>query len=209
MEIKGKQREVSFLVKLTTIALIIAFTLSYSIVKKRQIDKLTSENNNLILKKLPKFSFPVLKNDSLKFLSNENIFAGDPDAIFIHFWGTWCGPCEAELPEFLEFIESAKNYKVKVVLLAVKDNDKLINKFMKKFGSLPSNIILAHDESGKSMVQFGTVKVPETYLFSRSGKSLNKYVGPQDWKQSMYKDRLDFYLSGGEVYDDAVRIETH
>lgn len=200
----------SFSVKLAIIALIMASTLAYSIVKKRKIDKLTSAENNLILKTLPDFNFPAVKgrNDSFD-LTKENVFGQEYQAVLIHFWGTWCAPCEAELPEFLDFVRTFKDQKVRAVLLAVQDDDKKINKFLKRFGELPSNVVVAHDLKGDSMLTFGTVKVPETYLFARNGKNLNKYIGPQDWKHKSYKDRMNFYLSSLNNSQTSYKIETH
>jgi cytochrome c biogenesis protein CcmG/thiol:disulfide interchange protein DsbE len=204
------QKGPNFVTKLAIIALIMASTLAYSIVQKRKIDKLTSAENNLILKTLPEFSFPAVKGyEGSVELTNENVFTGDYQAVLIHFWGTWCAPCEAELPEFLEFVESFKDQKVKAVLLAVQDEDKKINKFLKRFGKLPENVVVVHDQKGDSMLTFGTVKVPETYLFAKNGKNLNKYVGPQDWKHKSYKDRMNFYLSSLTNSQTSYKIETH
>ena len=194
--------------KLGMIALIVASTLAYSIVEKRKIEALTSAENHIILKSLPDFEIPFIKKE-LGILNSSNVFDGGYEAVLVHFWGTWCAPCEAELPEFLEFVESFKAQKVKAVLLAVQDDDTKIKKFLRRFGDLPENVVVVHDQPGKSMLTFGTVKVPETYLFAKNGKTLNRYVGPQDWKHNSYKDRMKFYLSslGGE--QTSYKIETH
>jgi len=195
----SKQKaEIPFSLKIGFIALVIASTLAYSIFRKKNIDDLTSSENFLILKKIPEFSFNRVpgyeKNQSP--ITSLNIFEGsNSKALLVHFWGTWCGPCEAELPEFIGFAERLKDRGVKALLLAVNDDDKKILKFMKRFGKLPDNVFLVHDKLGSSMLKFGTVKVPETYLFGKNGKNLNKFIGPQDWKHSSYQKRMDFYLS--------------
>lgn len=207
---ENAQAAPSFVTKLAIIALIMASTLAYSIIQKRKIDELTSAENNLILKTLPEFSFPAVKGrEGSIVINNENVFGSEYEAVLIHFWGTWCAPCEAELPEFLEFVQSFKNQKVRAVLLAVQDDDKKINKFLKRFGDLPSNVVVVHDQKGDSMLTFGTVKVPETYLFAKNGKNLNKYVGPQDWKHKSYKDRMNFYLSSLTNSQTSYKIESH
>ncbi|MCF8059118.1 MAG: TlpA family protein disulfide reductase [Bacteriovoracaceae bacterium] len=201
---------IPFTSKLAIIALIIASTLAYSIVQKRKVDALTSTENNLILKSLPEFTFPPVKgNKSSVLVNNETIFGDKYDAVLIHFWGTWCAPCEAELPDFLNFVNKFQDKKVRAVLLAVQDDDKKINKFMKRFGDLPENVTVVHDKTGKSMLTFGTVKVPETYLFSKSGKNLNKYIGPQDWNHKSYNDRMNFYLSSLTGGQTPYKIESH
>lgn len=209
MEASQSNKNIPFSIKLAIIAMIMASTLAYSIVKKRQIDALTSQENFLILKTIPSFAFNRLEGDDRPSITDKNVFDGGYDAVLIHFWGTWCAPCEAELPEFLEFVSHFKDRKVKAVLLAVQDEDKAIKKFLRRFGDLADNIEVVHDPKGDSMLTFGTVKVPETYLFSKNGKNLNKYVGPQDWKHKSYIDRMNFYLSSINGDQKSYKVESH
>lgn len=204
---KTAPKSIPFTFKLSIIALIMASTLAYSLLQKRKIDELTSSDNHIILKTIPEFELPGMFGQPT--ITESNIFDGGYEAVLVHFWGTWCAPCEAELPDFLEFVKGLKEKKVKAVLLAVTDDDTKIKKFLRRFGELPSNVVVAHDQPGKSMLTFGTVKVPETYLFAKSGKTLNKYVGPQDWKHKSYKDRMDFYLSSITGEKKSYKIESH
>ncbi len=201
------KKPIPFTLKLSVIALIMASTLAYSILQKRKIDELTGSDNHIILKTMPEFELPGMYGSSN--ITDSNIFQGGYEAVLVHFWGTWCAPCEAELPDFLEFVEKLKEKKVRAILLAVNDEDIKIKKFLKRFGKLPDNVSVAHDKPGKSMLTFGTVKVPETYLFAKNGKTLNKYVGPQDWKHKSYLDRMDFYLNSLSGEKKSYKIETH
>ncbi len=79
---------------------------------------------------------------------------------------------------------------MRVVLLAVNDDNVKIKKFLKRFGNLPSNISIVHDKKGKTMPMFGVVKVPETFVFSPDGDTLTKLVGPQDWDKGYYLSRV-------------------
>ena len=40
------------------------------------------------------------------------------------------------------------------------------------------------------MDNFGTVKVPETYVFAKNAKALKKFVGPQSWGNKYFEDIL-------------------
>lgn len=180
-------------VKIGMICLFMAATLGYSLVEKRKIDELTSQDNFLILKELPEVNLTEFETG--RALDNKALLAGRTEALLVHFWGTWCAPCEAELPDFIKFADKFKDKGVKALLLAVQDDDKAIKKYLRRYGRLPDNIVIAHDKNGDLLSVFGTAKVPETYLFNNSGKSLNKFVGPQDWAQSSYTDRMNFYLS--------------
>jgi thiol-disulfide isomerase/thioredoxin len=46
-------------------------------------------------------------------------FKGRP--ILINFWATWCPPCKAEIPWFIEFAEKYKSEKLAVIGISVDD----------------------------------------------------------------------------------------
>ncbi len=197
-----KSQGIHFFTKLGIVCSIMAFTLIYSIYQKRSIQKLTSSLGP-ILQKLPSFQLKEFQEDAV--ISSDNLFQGGNKLAMVHFWGTWCAPCEVELPSFIELAKKFDSKKVKVLLLAVNDDEEKMKKHLRRFGKLPKNILLAHDPKGKLLPLFGTVKVPETYLFNSRGKTLNKFTGPQDWSQASYFDRVNFYLNAQESY----RIESH
>ncbi len=156
--------------------------------EKNKLDVYFSKAEAPILESVPQSSF--LQNFETKEVFNFPDEAKSANGIIVHFWGTWCAPCEYELPHFLKFSKKLEDNKVKVVLLAVNDNNVKIKKFLKRFGSLPKNVTIVHDERGETMPMFGVVKVPETFIFSSSGKTLSKLVGPQDWDKEYYLSRV-------------------
>ena len=183
--------------KIVSISLVMALTLLYSVVEKQKIDALETEAEKPILRELPEFSaYDVYSNQNL---NKSNLFEGPWKGGFVHFWGTWCAPCEAELPEFVDFASEFEGQGVKFILLAVNDESLKVKNFLeKRLRDLPGNIVVAIDEDGSSLEKFGTVKVPETYLFEAStGKTLTKFIGPQDWKLKGFIDRTQKLLSQG------------
>ncbi|MGZ3809766.1 MAG: TlpA family protein disulfide reductase, partial [Bacteriovorax sp.] len=88
----------------------------------------------------------------------------------------------------------------------VNDDEVKIKKFMGRF-SLPKNVLVVMDRENKVMDLFGTLKVPESFLFDSTGKHINKFIGPQEWAQESYKTRLDFWLNTQNFIER--KIETH
>lgn len=179
--------------KLLVLCMIIGSTLLYSVVERRKIDALQERALRPILPAMPSFEIINAQNGD-KLTENDLISARGS---FVHFWGTWCGPCEAELPEFVDFAEKLENAGVTFLLLAVNDEVDKVNRFIEqRVGKMPGNILIGVDEKGETLTPFGTVKVPETYLFGQDGKTLTKFVGPQDWKLSGFVERTHRLLSG-------------
>jgi hypothetical protein len=110
------------------------------------------------------------------------------------------------MPEFLAYAKSVQDKGIKFYLVAVNDEEVKIKKFIGRF-VLPANVQIMFDKENVVMDLFGTLKVPETFLFDSTGKHINKFIGPQDWGQSSYKDRLDFWLNIQNLVER--KIETH
>jgi len=179
--------------KFTIISLILAIAIGYSIYEKKKMDSYFDESAAPVLKELPSIA-GLTEFTSGEATTLEKILDGS-SGLLVHFWGTWCAPCEFELPEFLEFSKKLGDLNIKVVLLAVNDDDIKIKKFMKRFGDLSPNIVLIHDKTNQAMTKFGVVKVPETFLFNTKKMNLTKFVGPQDWKLDSYITRVMNYLA--------------
>ncbi|ATH09282.1 hypothetical protein BIY24_15420 [Halobacteriovorax marinus] len=179
--------------KVLIITLVLGATLAYSLFEKKQFtEMLNVAEDEPVLKQLPEFK---LTNFYTKEELTKESFSST-NGFFVHFWGTWCAPCEAEFPEFLKFAEKFENDNVQFLLLSVNDDDLKIKKFLKRFGDLPKNVIISHDKSGKSMNLFGTVKVPETYLFDKNFKNIKKFVGPQSWEMEAFAPRVKRLIFG-------------
>jgi thiol-disulfide isomerase/thioredoxin len=198
-------------IKVGSIALLLAMVLSYSMYVRKDIESNLSDGEELILKEMPDLNLNDFFNKD-NIISKKSILGVNDKVLFVHFWATWCGPCEEELPSFISLLNEWKKLGVRGLLVAVQDDPEKMKKYLKRFGELPKNITVIHDTTGKLMARFGTVKLPETYLFSSNFNNLNKYVGPQDWKLDRYNKRLKFYLSSENVEkSDTInyKIESH
>lgn len=198
---------VHFFTKLLLIFLVLMLTFGYALYEKnkyyRSVDNASQE---LTLKKLPEFK--AIDVGSGKFVTSYEFLKG-ANGLFVHIWGTWCGPCEKEMPEFVKYSASVEAKGIKFLLVAVNDEEMKIKKFMGRF-NLPKNVLVVMDKENRVMDLFGTLKVPETFLFDSEGKHINKFIGPQEWGQESYQTRLDFWLGSQNQQNYIERkIETH
>lgn len=146
-----------------------------------------------LLSKIPDVSVTDVDSNLVplsKFLSTSR-----PGIIFVHFWATWCGPCEAELPDLVQFAESKiDNINVTFLIIAVNDELPKIKKRVKQLSFKNTRVFWLIDNSMVHRDRFGVTKIPETFVFSSSGQFKKKLVGPQEWTSSVF-DQLTQSLS--------------
>jgi thiol-disulfide isomerase/thioredoxin len=117
----------------------------------------------------------------------------DPEAlkgevIFLNFWGTYCPPCIAEMPEIQAIYNDYKD-KVKFILVSAEDPVK-VDGFLNRHGFL-----LPSYYGGRSMPQVFSVRsIPTTFIISKEGRVVNKKVGAADWNSKATRKVFDELL---------------
>lgn len=115
------------------------------------------------------FSLPDLDGKNVK-LSD---FKGK--VILLNFWATWCGPCKAEIPGFVELQEKHKNDLV-VVGFSVDDPVDKAKAFAAEYKiNYPVLLGLGRDEVQEA---YGPIwGIPTSFLISRDAKVCKKHMG--------------------------------
>ncbi|MGM0635000.1 MAG: redoxin domain-containing protein [Bacteroidota bacterium] len=109
--------------------------------------------------------------------------------VLINFWGSWCPPCVAEMPELQELYD---DYGDKVDFYFVAhDKEKSVEKFMQKHQydfpvfypiNDPPNPIAANS-------------LPTTYVISKSGEIVVEKTGYAKWNSDKTRNLLDELLA--------------
>ena len=172
---------------------IFSFVFGYSVYEAMKLENLFSDKSSLstgtVVKELPSVKFYDFQTNKVVNLAS---YVEQGKNLVIHFWATWCGPCEKEFPDLLELTKLvSENEDVLFVFVAVNDEDKKVKKFLKKLKILPSRNILLLKDNLNELHKFGTFKMPETFVFSKTGTTIKKFSGPQPWTQ---KYLVDFFL---------------
>jgi cytochrome c biogenesis protein CcmG/thiol:disulfide interchange protein DsbE len=179
--------------RIIAILVVIAATVGYAVYQKRSLATQLVTQPEAILAKLPQGIFETLDGkpfDAHQIFANERV-----GLLVVHYWGTWCGPCEAELPELLTFIKRFEGRSdVKFLLVAVNDEKVKIEKHLKTLVIPKAAITWLMDNRNIHRDVYGTTRVPETYVFSSDKTTLRKYVGPQEWNKPMFFQSFDEFI---------------
>jgi thiol-disulfide isomerase/thioredoxin len=117
---------------------------------------------------------------ALKDGATRDLSAPSGKLLVVHFWATWCAPCEEELPGLVAWWREAKaDPRIELVAVSVDEEWKVVDGFLAKRGA--ADLPLALDPKKSAASAFGTEKFPETWFLSPDGEVLLHQVGAQDW----------------------------
>jgi cytochrome c biogenesis protein CcmG/thiol:disulfide interchange protein DsbE len=97
--------------------------------------------------------------------------------VLLNFWASWCVPCQAEIPRFLEWQRRYGDQGLQVIGMSMDDDEKSARKFASR---LKVNYPLAMATEKLAASYGGVLGLPATFIIDRDGKIVAKYVGVTD-----------------------------
>lgn len=174
-------------IKFFFITMILVCAIGYFFYQNQKTNDLNSPSNltsRNFLRELPAMPLRSLEGEAS--LTINQLFNSSSKLILIHFWGSWCIPCETEMATFLDFLNKLDLSVIKVLFIAMNDHALNVKKFLKKHEPIPKQITLLIDNNGSYLKYFGPTKVPETFLFNSNQTLIKHFAGPQDWSNPYY-----------------------
>jgi peroxiredoxin len=97
--------------------------------------------------------------------------------VLIDFWATWCEPCQAEIPHFVEFQKRYQQRGFQVVGISMDDTAGPVRDFCRKFGV---NYPVAVGDEKTAAAFGGVLGLPVAFLIGPDGRIAAKYTGLVD-----------------------------
>jgi peroxiredoxin len=158
-----------------------------AIVKKIITERETTRETNVLV--APDFTLKQVNGDLFRLSDLKG------KVVLLNFWGTWCGPCRAEIPDLNRLYAEHKDEGLEIVGITIKSGtEKQISEFMKKW---EMEYTVLTDVKGNEIMdvtaRYGRAigqpitGIPTTLIINREGHIVKGYIGPRT-KEIFYKD---------------------
>jgi len=95
--------------------------------------------------------------------------------VVLNFWATWCPPCRAEIPDFIEICKLYEDKDVQFVGVSVDKSVEDLKKFVNDFNiNYP---ILIDNTIDNVSPRWNISGIPTTFILSKNGEVLSFNVG--------------------------------
>ncbi|MCI0707518.1 MAG: TlpA family protein disulfide reductase [Ignavibacteriae bacterium] len=95
--------------------------------------------------------------------------------VLVNFWATWCGPCKAEIPDFMEVYSSYKSKGFEIVGIALDEEGWEVVKPYSDKQKINYPIVLG---DGPLAYKYGGIEaIPTSFLVDQDGYIVGKRIG--------------------------------
>ncbi|SDC41403.1 thiol-disulfide oxidoreductase ResA [Shouchella lonarensis] len=133
------------------------------------------------------------KNFALRDLNDERIALSDfkGQGVFINFWGTFCPPCEKEMPYLEKYYKEYEKKGVKLMAIDVGEPPLTVQSFADRHNL---TFTIALDERREVMRAYGIGPLPASILVNADGKIEKVHIGAMT--ESMVQEFFELIVPG-------------
>jgi len=137
----------------------------------------------------PDFTLPSAAGQNLRLQEQRG------RVVMLNFWATWCGPCQVEIPWFVEFNKTYKARGLAIVGVSMdEDGWKSVKPYLAT-KKIDYPIVLGTEDVAKSYG--GVDSLPSTFIIDRDGKIAFSHTGLVG--KDTYETEIRSLLDGGKV----------
>ncbi|QFT89454.1 Thiol-disulfide oxidoreductase ResA [Bacillus sp. THAF10] len=157
---KKKQRLVMRSVILVIMLAAIGYTMYINFFQSKEIVE--------VGEKAPNFVLTDLEGNEIMLSDYEG------KGVFLNFWGTWCKPCEREMPFMESQYQKYKDQGVEIIAVNIQETNLAVERFRDRHGlSFP----IPMDKRDQVRQAYGIMPLPTTILLDENGTVVKKSSG--------------------------------
>jgi peroxiredoxin len=97
--------------------------------------------------------------------------------VLLNFWATWCGPCKAEIPGFVELYDQYRDQGFAVLGVSTDDSPEQLQKFAQQY-KMTYPVLVGRDRSDITDEAYGPMwGIPVSFLIAKDGTVCRRYPG--------------------------------
>lgn len=108
--------------------------------------------------------------------------------VILDFWATWCPPCRAEIPHFVELSKEFADKDFVMLGVSVDQGKEVVEKFVKSYKMNYLQVVVKPDV----IAAYGVKPIPTTFVLNKEGKIVNRFVGYRD--KDVFENELKKHL---------------
>ncbi|MDQ0271129.1 thiol-disulfide oxidoreductase ResA [Cytobacillus purgationiresistens] len=153
------------LVMRTVILLILGAAVAYTLYANFSKDKVHKVEMG---KEAPDFVLVDMEGESHRLSDYKG------QGVFLNFWGTWCKPCEKEMPYINNQYKQFEDQGVQTLAINISESNLAVSKFLDRH-NLDFPVVI--DKDGQVRNAYGIGPLPATFLVDPEGKVVKYHTG--------------------------------
>jgi thiol-disulfide isomerase/thioredoxin len=135
-----------------------------------------------------------------------NLSAARGKVVLLNFWATWCGPCQAEIPDLIELQRKYKD-QLEIIGLTVDEDDPAVVK--QTVAETGINYVVGMSSPEVRKNYGGIAALPTSFVLDTQGRVVQKHEGLRD--PALYETEIRALLNlpidaRVETFDDTGQI---
>lgn len=120
---------------------------------------------------------PLAQDFDLKDLSGKRVKLSDykGKVVAVNFWATWCGPCRAEIPDFIKLREQYNSRGLEIIGISLdRGGPQAVANFAERF-KINYPVVMGDQ---KTVDAYGPINaIPTTFVVDRQGRIHSRHLG--------------------------------
>ncbi len=131
----------------------------------------------------PDFTLPALDGADIRLAALRG------KVVLVNFWATWCKPCEDEMPAMQRLYAQLGGGGPGFELLAISvdEGDDEVRAFRDR---LRLGFPILRDPRKRAADAYQSFRFPESWLIDANGTLVARYIGPREWDDPLYVERI-------------------